>query len=104
MGFDKTWHDGVYLCTIVKEGQPTVSINPYPGYIFDPVPSLEGVRIQEGCLCAMSYALGVLSWDAFGRVTFLKGVQAPFFGAIPSLWFKFGSFLADFTNEQSLMK
>ena len=60
------------------------------------------VRIKEGSLCVMSYTLGILSWGAFGRVAFPRGVQAPFFSAIPSLQFKFGSFLANFTSGQSL--
>ena len=85
MGFDKTWCDGVYLHAIVKEGHAALSINPYPGHVFDPVPLLERARIQEGSLCAMSYALGIPFWGAFGGVTFPRGVWAPFFGAIPSL-------------------
>ena len=84
MGFDETWHDGVYLCTIVKEGNTALSINPYPGHVFNPIPSLERVGIQEGSLCLMSYALGVPSWGAFGRVTFPRGFWAPSFGDIPS--------------------
>ena len=104
MGFDETWYDCVYLCTIVKEGHIALSINPYSGHIFDPIPSLERVGIQEGSLCVTSYALDIPSWGAFNGVTLPRGIWAPFFGAIPSLQFKFGSFLAYFTNRQSLMK
>ena len=59
--------------------------------------------IHEGSLCVMSYPLGIPSGGAFGRVTFPRGVQAPFFGAVSTLQFKFGSFLADFTHGQSLV-
>ena len=104
MGFDKTWHDGVYLCTIVKEGHTALSINPYPGHIYDPIPSLERVGIHEESLCVTSYAMGIPSWGTFGGVAFPRGVWAPFFGTIPSLQFMFGSLLANFTNGQSMMK
>ena len=78
MSFNETWCDCVYLCTIVEEGHTALSINPYPGHVFDPIPSLERVGIQEGSLCVTSYALGNLSWGAFGGVTFPRGVWAPF--------------------------
>ena len=68
--FDKAWLDGYYLCTIIKEGHTALSINPYPGYIFDPVPLVEGTGIQEGSLCMTPYALAVLPWSTFGMVTF----------------------------------
>ena len=37
---------------------------------FNSIPSLEGIRIQEGSLCMTSFTLGVPSWDAFGMVIF----------------------------------
>ena len=77
MGFDKTWLDGVYLHAIVKEGHTALSINPYPGHVFDPIPSLERVGIQEGSLCVTYYALGIPSWGAFGGVTFPGGSGLP---------------------------
>ena len=61
MTFDETWHNSVYLSAIVKEGHTAFPINPYPGYVFDSVPLLEGIRIQEGSLCVTSYALGIPS-------------------------------------------
>ena len=60
--------------TIVKEGHAALSINPYPGYIFYPIPRLEGIGIQEGSLCTISYALVILYWGAFDRVTFTRGI------------------------------
>ena len=93
----------VFICSPL-EGHTAFSINLDPGHILNPIPLLERVGIQEGTLCAMSYALGIWSWGTFSRVTFPRGVQTPLFSAIPSLQFKCGSFLADFTNGQSLMK
>ena len=46
----------------------------------------------------MSYALGILSWGAFGMVAFPWGAQAPFLGAIPSFQFKCESVLDPFTK------
>ena len=57
----------------------------YLGYIFDPIPTLEGIRIQEGSLCTLLYTLGTTSVAAFGMVAFIGGAQAPFFGVIPLL-------------------
>ena len=69
MAFDKTWCDSVYLCTVIEEGHAALSINPYSGYIFNPIPSVEGTGIQEGSLFMTPYALGIPSWDAFGLAT-----------------------------------
>ena len=46
-----------------------LSVNPYLGYIFDPITSVGETRIEEGSLCAMPYALGVPSWGTFGLAT-----------------------------------
>ena len=43
-------HDGVYLGTIVQEGHTTLPIYPHLSYVFNPIPSLKGVWIQEGSL------------------------------------------------------
>ena len=45
-----------------------LSIDPYFSYILNPLPSLEGIRIQEGSLCALLYTLGApvrasLAWS-----------------------------------------
>ena len=45
MFFDKTQCDGVYLHTIIEEGHTAFSIDPYPGYILDTIPSVEGIGI-----------------------------------------------------------
>ena len=42
--------DGIYLGTIVQEGHTTFAIYPHFSYIFNPVPWLKGVWIQEGSL------------------------------------------------------
>ena len=68
MILDKTQHNSIYLHAIIKEGHTALSINPNLGYVFDPIPSVEWIGIQEGSLCATSYALGVTSGGAFGLV------------------------------------
>ena len=70
MVFNKAQCDGVYLCTVIKEDHTALSINPHPGYIFDPVSSVEGIGIPEESLCMIPYALSIPSWGAFGMVTF----------------------------------
>ena len=69
MILDKTWHNSIYLHAIIEEGHKALSVNPYLGYIFNPIPSVEGIKIQEGSLCARSYTLGVPSGGAFGLAT-----------------------------------
>ena len=59
------WHDGIYLGTIVQEGHTTFPIYPHFSYIFDPVPLLKGVQIQEGSLQSSLYALGASIWELF---------------------------------------
>ena len=54
----KTWHDSIYLHIIIEEGHTALSINPYLGYIFDPIPLVEGIGIQEGSLCTVHLCLG----------------------------------------------
>ena len=51
-----------------KRSHASLPIDSYPGHVFDPVQSVKGVRIQEGSLCLVFYALGVPSWDTFSRV------------------------------------
>ena len=104
MAFDKIWSDGVYLCTIVKEGHTALSINPYLGYVFDPIPLVEGIGIQGGGLCVTPYTLGVPSWGTFDLAAMTRGVWAPFSGAIPSFWFKWVAVLDAFTNGHSQIK
>ena len=64
-------HDGIYLHDIIKEGHTALSIDPHLGYILNPLPSLEGIRIQEGSLCALLYALGTPPGGVIGMVTFI---------------------------------
>ena len=73
MVFNVSWCNGVNLCTIVQVSHAALSINPYPGYVLDPVPSIKGVRIQEGSLHLAIYALGVLSWGTFSMAIFPCG-------------------------------
>ena len=70
MVFHIPWHNGVNLHAIVQEGHAALLINSYPGYIFNLVPLVKGVRIQEESLCSVFYALGVPSWDTFGLDVF----------------------------------
>ena len=84
MLFNKTQGNSIYLHTFVEEGNTALSINPYLGYIFDPIPLEKGVGIQEGSLFVMSYALGIPSWGTFSLAALTWGVWAVFFGAISS--------------------
>ena len=104
MIFNEPWHNGVYLHAIVQESHTALPINPYPGYIFHPIPSFKGIRIQEGSLCMTFYALGVPPWGTFNMVNFPGGVQAPFIGAIPSFQFKCKPVLDANTSGQAQMK
>ena len=60
-----TWHDGIYLGSIVQEGHTTFPIYPHFSYVFDPVPLLKGVWIQEGNLWSSLYASGASVWGLF---------------------------------------
>ena len=86
------WHDGIYLGTIVQEGHTTFPIYPHFSYIFDPIPLLKGVWIQEGSLQIGFYASGASVWGLFMALVIVRGVQAPFIDANPSFPFNF-SFL-----------
>ena len=77
MIFNEPWHNGVNLCAIIQKSHTALPIYPYPGYIFNPIPSAKGIRIQEGSLCLASYTLGTLSWSTFGVAAFPQGVQVP---------------------------
>ena len=63
--------DGIYLCAIIEESHTALSIDLYFGYILNPIPMLEGIRIQEGSLIALPYTLGASSWGVLGVVTFI---------------------------------
>ena len=90
---NEPWYNGVSLCTIVQESHAALPMNPYPGYIFDPIPLVKGIGIQEGSLCLASYTLGTPSWGTFSMSAFPWGAQTPFFGIVPSLQFKYESVL-----------
>ena len=104
MILDKTLHNSIYLCDIIEEGHTALSINPYLGYVFDPIPLVEGIGIQEGSLCVMSYTLVVPSGGTFGLVTLTWGIQTPFSGAFPSFQFKRVPDLDALTNGHSWTK
>ena len=70
-------HDGIYLGTIVQEGQTTFPIYPYFSYIFDPVPLLKGVQIQEGSLQSGPYALGASIWGSSWCLLLSEGSWLP---------------------------
>ena len=98
------WHDGIYLGTIVQEGHTTFHIYPHFSYIFDPVPLLKGVQIQERSLWSGFYALGASVWRLFAVLVIVRGVQAPFIIAIPSFPFNCFLSLEVFTSRQFQMK
>ena len=96
--------NGIYLHAIIKEGHTALSIDPHLGYILNPIPLLEGIRIQEGSLYALFYTFGTPSRGIISVVAFIKGFWAPLFGAVPSLWLKCESVLDAFTNGKSQME
>ena len=59
------WNDGIYLGTIVQEGHTTFPIYPHFSYVFDHVPSLKGIQIQEGSAWSSLYALVASVWGIF---------------------------------------
>ena len=78
--------DGFYRGTIVQEGHTTFPIYPYFSYIFDPIPLLIGVQIQEGNLQSGLYASGASVWGLFiVHLSVVGGVWAPFIDAVPVL-------------------
>ena len=97
-------HDGIYLGTIVQEGQTTFPIYPHLIYVFDPIPSLERVYIQEGSLQGGFYASGASVWGLFVALIIVRGVQAPFVNTIPSFPFSCFLSLEVFTSGQLWMK
>ena len=96
--------DGIYLGTIVQEGHTTFPIYPYFSYIFDPVPLLKGVQIQEGSLWSCLDALEASTWGLFVVLVIVRGVQAPFIDAVPSFPFNYFLSLEVFTSGQLWMK
>ena len=70
VSFNELWCDGADLSTIVQESHTALPIDPYSGYILDPVPLGKRIGIQEGCLSLTFYTQGVLSWDTLSMVTF----------------------------------
>ena len=98
------WCDGIYLGTIVQEGHTTLPIYPHSSYIFDPIPSLKGVQIQEGSLQSGFYTLGASVWGIFVMLVTARGVQAPFINAIHSFLFNSLFSLEAFTSGQLQMK
>ena len=104
MILNETWHNSIYLHTIIKEVYIALSINSYLSYVFDPIPLVEEIRIQEGSLFVMSYTLGIPSGGTFGLATSTWGVQAPFSSTIPSFQFKWVADLDAFTNGHSWIK
>ena len=71
MSLHVSGHNGIYLHAIIKEGHRALSTDLHLGYILDPMPLLEGIRIQEGSLCASLYALGAPSGVVIGMVAFI---------------------------------
>ena len=102
--FNEHWHTGVDLGAIVQESHAPLPIDSYSGYILNPIPLVKGVRIQEGSLHSVFYALSVLSWGTFSMVTFPWGAQAPFFSTVPSLQLKCESVLDPTTSRQLQIK
>ena len=102
--FNEPWCNGVDLGAIVQESHASLPTGSYFGYVLDPIPSVKGIGIQEGSLHLAFYALDVPSWGTFGMATFPWGALAPFFGTIPSFWFKCESVLDAATSGQSWMK
>ena len=96
--------DGVNLHSIVQESHTALSIDPHPCYIFNIIPMLKGVQIQEGSLLGLCYALKTSSWGFLGVVGFIWGVWAPFLDAISSLQFNCMFSLKVFTSRQLQMK
>ena len=69
--------DGIYLGTIVQEGHTTFTIYPHFSYVFDPMPSLKGVWIQEGSLWIGFYASGASILGSSQHLSLLEGSRLP---------------------------
>ena len=98
------WCDGIYLCTIVQEGHTTFFIYLQSGHVFDSVPSLKRVQIQEGSLQGGFYISGASIWELFMALVVVRGVQAPFIDAVPSFPFNCFLSLEIFISGQLWMK
>ena len=96
--------DGIYLGTIVQEGHSTFPIYPHFSYVSDPIPLLKRIWIQEGSLHGGFYTLRASIWGLFVALVIVRGVQAPFFVAIPSFPFNCFLSLEFFTSGQLQMK
>ena len=77
MALHITGHDSICLHTIIKEGHTALPIDLHLGYIFDPVPMLEGTRIQEWSLLMLSYAWGPLPWVPLAWLLLSEGPGLP---------------------------
>ena len=97
-------HDGIDLGTIVQESHTTVPIYPHSSYVFNPIPLLKGVWIQEGSLQSGFYASGASVRGIFMALIIVGGVWAPFIVAIPSFPFNCFFSLEVFTSRQLQMK
>ena len=98
------WCDGIYLSTIVQEGHTTFPIYPHFSYVFNPIPLLKGVWIQEGSLQSSFYTLGASISVFFMVLVIFGGTWAPFIDAIPSFPFHCFFSLEVFTSSQLWMK
>ena len=67
------WCDGIYLATIVQEGHTTFPIYLHFSYIFDPIPLLKRVQIQEGSLQSGFYASGASVWGLLWHSSLSEG-------------------------------
>ena len=63
--------DGIDLCTIVQESLAALPIGLHFSYIFDPIPMLKRVQIQEGSQLESCYTLGTSLWEFLGVVIFI---------------------------------
>ena len=98
------WCDGIYLGTIVQEGDTTFPIYPHSSYVFNLIPLLKGVWIQEGSLQNGFYASRASIWGLYVVLVIARGVWAPFINAIPSFPFNGLFSLEVFTSRQLWMK
>ena len=88
-----SWHNGVNLCTMVQETHTALPTDFYPGHVLNPIPSVKGVRIQEGSLCMAFYAL-VSHPDAPSVcLPFLEGLNLPSLVLFPPSGLKASLFL-----------
>ena len=69
--FNETWCNGVDFGAIVQEGHASLSIDSYPGYILNPIPSIKGIGIQEEESVFDVLSLGCPILGTFGGVTFV---------------------------------